>query len=410
MARTKAVLGVGVRLTDYISASLLARIYPAPLIEEILDHHGVNSQRTRSLPAVVTVYYCMALSFYPESAYASVYSAIAEGLAWKRGGTAAPTIAKSSIAVARAKIGVSPLQTLHQRVCLPLAERKLHPHAFFAGLRVVAIDGSNFEVADEAKNAAEFGYPGSRTGHAAYPQAQCAILIECESHAILGANLGAYRTAEWTICEPLLKRMTPDMLVLADRGFNGYQHWKAASDTGAQLLWRIPSSRQLPVVKALPDGSYLSAIYPNVAARRSRENEIVVRVIEYGVSNANGEQVRFRLLTTLLDPKMAPALALAQLYHERWEVEGVFDELKTHLRQSRRVFRSKTPEGVRQEFFGWVLAHYAPCWLMHRAADSDRTRARSLSFTAHVELIRRTQPHSGDFSPSAAEKTRALVR
>ncbi len=180
---------------------------------------------------------------------------------FKVGAATRRRVGKSSISAARSKIGCAPLQALHGRACVPLAEAGAQPHAFYAGLRLVAIDGSNFEVPDEAANAAEFGYPGSRTGHAAYPQAQCAVLVECATHAIIGANLGPYRAAEWDICEPLLALLRPDMLCLADRGFSGYAHWKAASDTGAQLLWRCVANRQLPVVKLLDDGSYLSVIY-----------------------------------------------------------------------------------------------------------------------------------------------------
>ncbi len=410
MARTKAVLGAGARLSDYLSASLLARVYPTDLVRQVLDEHGVNSQRVRSLPAVATTYYCMALSLYPEAAYEDVFAVVAQGLAWMQGNQAVPTVAKSSISAARSKIGCAPLQVLHQRACVPLAVAAAQPEAFYAGLRLVAIDGSNFEVPDEAANAAAFGYPGSRTGHAAYPQAQCAVLVECATHAILGANLGPYRTAEWDICKPLLTRLTPGMLCLADRGFNGYAHWKAARDTGAHLLWRCVVNRQLPVVKPLDDGSYLSVIYPSTKSRRSRTGEITVRVIEYALPGVPDAQARYRLLSTLLDPTQAPALELATLYHERWEVEAVFDELKTHLAQRRRTLRSKTPDGVRQEFYGWVLAHYAVCWLMHQAASAHRVRQRSLSFTGHVHLLRRAQPRSGAFPPNAPPIATTLVR
>ena len=156
----------------------------------MLDEHGVNSLRVRSLPAVAITYYCMALSLYPEAAYEDVFAVVAQGLAWMQGNQAVPTVAKSSISAARSKIGCAPLQVLHQRACVPLAVAAAQPEAFYAGLRLVAIDGSNFEVPDEPVNAAAFGYPGSRTGHAAYPQAQCAVLVECATHAILGANLG----------------------------------------------------------------------------------------------------------------------------------------------------------------------------------------------------------------------------
>lgn len=410
MARTKAVLGAGARLSDYLSASLLARVYAPELVHQILDEHGVNSRRLRSFPAVATSYYCMALSLYPEAAYEDVFAVVAQGLAWMQGGQAVPTLAKSSISNARRKIGYAPLQALHERACIPLADASKQPHAFHAGLRLVAIDGSNFEIPDEADNAAEFGYPGSRTGHAAYPQAQCAVLVECATHAIIGANLGPYRSAEWDICAPLLSRLNPDMLCLADRGFNGYAHWKAASDTGAQLLWRCVANRQLPVVKSLADGSYLSVIHPDAKSRRTRNGEIIVRVIEYSLPGVPDGQAHYRLITTLLDPERAPALELATLYHERWEVEVVFDELKTHLVQRRRTLRSKTPDGVRQEFYGWVLAHYAVCWLMHQAASAQRMSQRRLSFTAHVHLLRRAQPRSGAFPPRAPKTATTLVQ
>jgi hypothetical protein len=411
MARTKAVLGVGARLSDYLSASLLARVYPAELVHELLNQHGCNSQRNRSFPAVAGVYYCMALSLYPEAAYEEVFAAVAQGLAWAARAARPARVAKSSISALRSRIGAAPLQALHERACVPLADAKAQAHAFYGGLRLVAMDGSNFEIPDEAANAAAFGRPGSRTGFAAYPQAQCAVLVECATHAILAANLGPYRQAEWALCEPLLARLSPDMLCLADRGFDGYAHWQAARATGAQLLWRCRVNRELPVVTALPDGSYLSVLYPDMKARRSRTAEVVVRVIDYALphtATTAKTEPRYRLLTSLLDPATAPALALAQLYHERWEVEAVFDELKTHLGQGRRTLRSKTPEGVAQEFYGWVLAHYAVCWLMHQAASRERLRQRCLSFTGHVQLLRLAQPHSGAFPPSAA-KTAAVV-
>lgn len=409
MARSKKGLGVGARLSDHLSASLLARVYPAELIHQVLNEHGVNSQRVRSFPAMVTAYYCMALSLYPEAAYEDVFAIVAQGLGWMQGRPTVETVASSSISVARRKLGHAPLQTLHERACVPLADPTRHSHAFYAGLRLVAMDGSNFEIPDEAANSTEFGRPGSRTGRAAYPQAQCAVLVECATHAILAANLGPYRSAEWEVCQPLLTRLKPDMLCLADRGFSGYAHWKAAQATGAQLLWRCVNNRQLPVIQELDDGSYLSVIYPDTQSRTSRRGEIAVRVIEYGLPGVPDAQARYRLLTTLLDCKAAPALELAAVYHERWEVEGVFDELKTHLGQRRRTLRSKTPDGVRQEFYGWVLMHYAVCWLMHEAASAHRLQQRCLSFTGHVQLMRRMQPPSGDFSPAVSKTAKALV-
>ena len=412
MARTKATLGSGARLTDYLSTSLLSRVFPSSLIGELLDKHGCNSQRQRSLPATAGVYYCMALSLYPEAAYGDVFDAVAQGLAWQSRSSAAPErIKASSISAARTRLSWPIFKDLQERACQPLATQASCPSAFYRGLRLMAMDGSNFEVPDEAANVATFGYPGSRTGVAGYPQAQCAILVECATHAIVGANIGPYRDAEWTVAKPLLGRLNASMLCLADRGFNGYEHWCAARATGAQLLWRCTANRQLPVIKALPDGSFISQIKPGkeLARRDASAQPVSVRVIEYTLPGTNGGHTRYRLLTSLLDPTQAPALELAAIYHERWEVESVFDELKTHLHQRRRVLRSKTPDLVRQEFYGWVLAHFAVRWLMHAAANSQDVEPRQLSFVANVQHLKQQQLQSGAFPPSASQTAQVLV-
>lgn len=157
MARSKAGLGAGARLSDYVSASLLARVYPPAMIGEILDAHGCSSQRIRRLSAVAGTYFCMALSLYPEAAYEHVFAVVSQGLSWMQGRDAAGTIAKSSLSERRSKIGAGPLQTLVTRACVPLAEAQRQPDAFYAGLRVVALDGSNLEVADEPDNIRAFG-------------------------------------------------------------------------------------------------------------------------------------------------------------------------------------------------------------------------------------------------------------
>jgi hypothetical protein len=410
MARTKAVLGTGVRLADHVSAGLLARVFPAEVVNDVLDSQRRNSKRVRSFPAVAGVYFCVALSLYPESAYEEVFATICQGLAWAARSAKPVRVSSVSISVARAKIGAEPLQELMRRCCVPMADERFHPEAFYRGLRLVAIDGSHFELPDEVDNVAYFGRPGSRTGVAGYPQAQCAVLVECVTHGILAANLGPYAAGEWTVCKPLLDALKPDMLCMADRGFNGFEHWRQARQSGAQLLWRCGSNRLLPRVQELHDGSYLSTIMPTGVGRaQAKEQAIVVRVIEYTMPGLPDAQPSYRLLTSMLDPHEAPALELAALYHERWQVEEVFDELKTHLLRSRRVLRSKRPELVRQEFFGWVLAHYAVRWLLHEGATRHRMPHDKLSFAGHIQLLRREQPQSGAFPPRASQATQVGV-
>ena len=410
MARTKAVLGAGARLSDYLSASLLAQAFPSESVAACLDRHGRNSQRFRDFHATAGVYYCMALSLYPEASYESVFSVVSSGLAWSAGQPMTQSIAKSSISALRSKIGWQPLQDLMSQHCLPMADPATHPEAFFAGLRIVAMDGSNFELPDEAANVEAFGYPGSRTGHASYPQAQCAVLVECATHAIFGACIGAYGTEEFKLCKQLLPKLDASMLCLADRGFRGHSRWVAARQSGAHLLWRASTTQLLAVQKVLPDNSFLSQLAPGAGTREERRAQAVaVRVIDYELANAKGERVAYRLVTSLMDHATAPAHALARLYHERWQVEAVFDELKTHLLQSRRVLRSKTPDLVRQEFYGWVMAHYAVRWLLHQGASRHKLRHAEQSFVAHLNALRVNQPPSGAFSPSKAKKAPPLV-
>ena len=204
--------------------------------------------------------------------------------------------------------------------------------------------------------------------------------------------------------------MQPGMLCMAARAFNGFEHWRDAKATGAELLWRCGSTRQLRMQRALGDGSFLSVIRPpGVGRMAAAAQAITVRAIEYALPNLDDAQPRDGLQTTLLDDRTAPAMELAAPYHQRWQIEAVFDELNTQLRQSRRVLRSKTPDLVRQEFYGWVLAHHAVRWLLHQGATSARMPQAELSFRGHVELLRRAQPRSGAFPPRAAPTSTTVV-
>ena len=214
---------------------------PAEVVHAVLDEHGCNTQRVRSFPAVAGVYYCMALSLYPEAAYEEVFAAVAQGLAWASGAARARAGGQVSISGLRSEIGAAPLRELVERCCVPMAERSTHPHAFYAGLRLVAMDGSTFELPDEADNAGAFRLPGQphAAGHAGYPQARCAVLVECATHAILGANLGPYRSGEWELCEPLLRTSGAGHAL---HGRPGFQRLRAlapgAGHRRADLLWR----------------------------------------------------------------------------------------------------------------------------------------------------------------------------
>src|SRR6266852_739645 len=179
--------------------------------------------------------------------------------------------------------------------------------------------------------------------------------------------------------------------------------WQTAARTGADLLWRVRQNARLEVDNRLADGSYLSRIYSSTSHRRNQRRAIVVRVMEYRLKDVPGAEKIYRLITTILDPKLAPAKELAALYHERWEIETTLDELKTHLRGAQIVLRSKTPELVKQEFYGLLMAHFAIRGLMHEAAleaDEDPDR---LSFVHAVHVVQRRLPRYVATPPSAEE-------
>jgi hypothetical protein len=220
---------------------------------------------------------------------------------------------------------------------------------------------------------------------------------------LFGSKMEAYATGETTLAKAVLTCLRKGMLCLADRNFFGFALWSQAQATGAELLWRVKKNMRLACQKRLPDGSYLSCIYASERDWRHKSNGIVVRVIDYELDGVAGAEPIYRLVTTVLDPEKAPAKELAVLYHERWEIETALDELKTHLRGSKIVLRSKTPDLVRQEFYGFLMAHFAIRGLMHEAALKANEDPDRLSFLHAVRVVRRKLPTYNAIPPSGQE-------
>ena len=389
MARTAASLPAGSRITDYISLGVIAKTFPVEQVRAVLAATGTASRRQRDLPAHVVIYYVIALALYMQSSTREVLRCLLEGVQWLLGPGATVKVAgKSGISQARTRVGWEPLRQLHDAIVQPLAVPATQG-AWYRTWRLVTLDGSTLDVADEAGNAAAFGRPKASGGASAFPQLRFVALVENGTHALFGTQMGRYDTGETTLAEGAVGWLRPGMLCLADRLFYGFDLWTRAAATGADLLWRGKKNLRLPCEQRLPDGSYLSRIYPTTKDQRHRRRGVVVRVVEYQLDGVPGAEPLYRLLTTVLDPVAAPAAELAALYHERWEIETALDELKTHLRGARLVLRSKTPDLVRQEFYGLLLAHFAVRGLMHEAAlhageDPDR-----LSFLHAVRVVRR---------------------
>jgi hypothetical protein len=257
-----------------------------------------------------------------------------------------------AISQARQRLGAEPLRVLFERIAVPCAQQGTRG-AWLRSRRLMAIDGFMLDVADTRDNDAVFGRLGGEKNPAPFPQVRLVGLGECGTHAIVAARLGTSRANERELAEELVSDFEPGMLIIADRGFYSYRLWKAAAESGADLLWRMQEGPDLPVVRALPDGSYESfLIDPKIRARRNKQryhgrlvdepSGIPVRVVEYEVTNRDGSDEIFCLITTITDPGEVSAAELAVAYAERWEFESSLDELKTHQRGRGGVLRSKS--------------------------------------------------------------------
>ena len=403
MARTVAELPKGARITDYISLGVISKTFPLGKVREILAETGRESERRRDLPAHVVVYYVIALALYMQSSYREVLRCLLEGLQWLTApGTRINVAGKSGISQARTRLGSAPVKALHDEVVKPIAVKGTKG-AWYRRWRLVSLDGSTMDVADTPANAAAFGRPGASRGKSAYPQVRFVSLLENGTHVLFGTRLGSYGTGEITLAKDAVAYLEAGMLCLADRNFLGFKLWERARAKGADLLWRGKKSLVLPCDERLSDGSYLSRIHLSLRDRRKDWAAVVIRVIEYRLEGVSGAEPFYRLITTIVDPDRAPAAELAALYHERWEIETALDELKTHLRGSRIVLRSKTPDLVKQEFHGLMMAHFAIRGLMHEAALKGDIDPDGLSFIHAVRIVRRKLPHFAAIPPSQEE-------
>jgi hypothetical protein len=400
MARTLAELPAGSRITDYMSLGVITKAFPLTTIHSVLAKTKKASIRQRDLPAHVVIYYVIALALYMRSSYREVLRCLLEGIQWLRDPSVNLKVAgKSGISQARARLGWEPVQQLHDQLIQPIAVQNTKG-AWYRQWRLVSLDGSTLDVADEQSNQEAFGRPGASRGSSAYPQIRFVSLVENGTHVLFGSKMEACTTGEITLAKAVIPYLGKGMLCLADRNFFGFTLWKQAQETGADSLWRVKKNMRLACEKRLGDDSYLSRIYASERDWRHKSNGIAVRVIDYELDGVADAEPIYRLVTTILDPERGPAKELAALYHERWEIETALDELKTHLRGSKIVLRSKTPDLVRQEFYGFMMAHFAIRGLMHEAALKANEDPDRLSFLHAVRVVRRKLPIYNAIPPS----------
>jgi hypothetical protein len=378
------------RLPDRISIGVLARAFPAALLDEVVEQAGVRELRYRRLPARLMVVFTLACWLFMRSGYGLVLAKLTDAHALDEQGWGdwqAPTT--GSITKAKAKLGAKPFKLLFGRSAVPVGVPATEG-AFFAGLRVATVDGFTLDVPDTAENAEFFGRGGNGSDTPnPFPQLRALVLAECGTRVLLGAAYGPSSTGEQTLAEDLLPAMGPGMLVLADRNFASWKLWRAAVNTGAQLCWRMSASFTLPVLEVLADGMYLSELRP---PRKKDGPPIRVRVIEYSVLTVDedGEEASelFALATTLLDLDAYPAIELAQLYHQRWQAETGIGDLKTVIRGGPEVvLRSKTPAMIEQEFWALLCVYQAIRDLISYAAPTGLDPGR-ISFTRAFHAAR----------------------
>lgn len=359
----------------------LKRIVPRARIQAILRRTGHARRRYLRLPAWFMVWFVIALGLFCRDSYRQVFK-------WLQPFRRKGTPGRSTFCEARQRLGVAPVLQLVQQV-VELQATPQTPGAFYQGLRLMALDSFVVDVPDSPANTRVFGRPGSGRSPAAFPQARVLALCEVGTHVLWRTLTKPYRRGEVTMAAYLLRFLQEDMLLLWDRNFLSYGLVQQVRRRGAHLLARIKNNLVFRPLRRLGDGSYLAQLYPSPRHRDRDEGGVVVRIIEYTLSDPGrpGSGERHRLLTTLLGAARHPAKRLVLLYHERWEEELTIDELKTHQRE-RPVLRSETPAGVVQEIQGLLLAHYVVRVLMSEAARQQQLPPRRLSFTGALKVLR----------------------
>lgn len=384
MARTKAKLTGELRSSDFLTLASLMGIVPYSAVLETLKKCGVTTQRYRKLPVELMVYYIICMTFYAKVSLQEVLRCIFEGCNKLKLPLSCGIIdGRGGISNARNRLGSEVMRVLFETVCVPIAVPRT-VGAFYRKWRLAALDGSTLDLPDEACNRAFFGAPGAPRGKAAFPKLRFVALLEIGTHAIFAAAHGIYKDHENTLSKKLLPSLKAGMLLIADRGFGCYPVYSEALKTGADLLFRVRGVMKFARLKTLKDGSCLSKLYPSANDRRKDINGIAVRVIEYRLK---GSKEKYVLITSILDPAQAPAAELAAVYHERWEIEMGYDEIKNHLKEPGECLRSKTPELVIQEFYGYLLTHFTIRSLMHQAALKNHCDPDKLSFTEAVRVV-----------------------
>ncbi len=378
------------KVCEQVSMTMLQEVYPKAVIERCVQQSepwSSKARRVRASTALALVLFVIGMALWSRLNQCQVWHKLVGKLSDLHPAEPESAMSDSGLSGRRQALGSVCLQTLMHERCQVIAQPCSMPSAFFGRYRLMAIDGTLFNTPDTPANAAAFGRSSNQYGPGAYPQVRCVQLAECGSHGVVEMEIDRYDVSEVHAAHRVLQQVGPNMLVLVDAGITSGGFLQQARERKAHVLGALEAGvwEHLSHQRRLADGSVLAWVGPTRkgAAHYPVRGGMWVRIISYRVTDARlGELGKvYRLVTTLLNPRVAPALSLIALYHERWEVELVIDEIKTHERAQRKVLRSKTPEGVRQELYGIYLAHYAVRVLLADAAVEAEVDPDRLSFT-----------------------------
>jgi Insertion element 4 transposase N-terminal/Transposase DDE domain len=387
----------------------LSKVIPRSVMEQALIDSGRNQQRACKLCHRSMLWIVLAMGLLTHLPIRQVCKHA------RRMRPGEKTPARSNLCEGRQRLGPEPVRRVFDLVAKPLALPST-PGAFYKGYRLLGIDGTVLDVPDSPANAERFHRSSGGRGDGAFPQVRKVSLVELGTHVEVALAFGGWQDSEQKLVEQLWDKIPTDALLLEDRGFFSYNHWKTLDSRSIKLLVRMKNNLILKSIERLPDGSFLAKIYPKPYDRDKDRHGIVVRVIEYTLEDPRrtGHRETHRLVTNLFDHNLCPAMELICNYHERWEIELVFDEQKTHLdprRASKAAhLRSQTPEGVEQELYALSLGHYVVRALMLEAAKEENLDVDRLSFTGSLHILRARLPECDSSTPATLEQWyRALL-
>ena len=366
----------------------LERVIPYATVQEVVTTYHLTRQRCRKLSAEMGLLMAVAMNLWARQSLSRVLIKLIKGFRFIWPDETVQAATKGAISQLRYEVGAAPVVELFHRICVPMATEET-PGAFLFGYRLMAIDGTVEEIADTPANARVFGRSKGGRGESAFPLVRGVYLMEVGTHGLVDAGFWPYHTSEHVGARRVLRSVEEGMLVMWDRGLHSFDMVQQTLQRQAHFLGRVPATVDLKPVCTLPDSSYLAFLRPSDYARRKQGERILVRVIEYTIDDPAlpGYGERHVLITSLLDEKTAPALTVAQAYHERWEIELAIDEMDTHQRLAAQPLRSKKPVGVMQELYGLLLAHYAVRKVMYDAASQEAMDPDRMSFINALELI-----------------------